>query len=691
MIEGYMRVAAATPEIKVADTEYNASAVIADIRKAAERQAALIVFPELVLTAYTAADLFHQTALIRSAHAALDRVMEETRELPIVSVVGMPFFNEGKLYNVAAVFKGGRLLALIPKRHLPNYSEFYERRWFTPGSPRVRDILYEDTRTGESYEVPFGMDILITASDVPEFRLACELCEDVWVPCPPSTQHALAGATIIANCSASDETVGKDSYRRELIASTSARLAAVYVYANAGEGESSQDLVFGGQDLICENGTVVTESRRFQTGLYFGDVDLEKISQERARLTTYPAVEETEESEGYRRICIRIKETAGETAEAEGSLRKLEQEAGTLERFLDPHPFVPGNAEERARRCDEIFMIQAMGLKKRLQHIGTSYAVIGISGGLDSTLALLVTARAFDMLGIPRDHIISVTMPAFGTTDRTYHNAVTLTERLHATLREINIKAAVMQHFHDIGHDPEDHSVTYENSQARERTQILMDVANQLNGIVVGTGDLSELALGWATYNGDHMSMYAVNAGVPKTLVRHLVKYSADTAEDAELAACLYDVLDTPVSPELLPPTAGGTISQKTEDLVGPYELHDFFLYQILRFGFRPLKVYEMALHAFSDANAAAANDRAALSEGDQKDASLHYNVYDSETILKWLKKFYWRFFSQQFKRSCLPDGPKVGSVAVSPRGDLRMPSDAVVNCWIRELETIKA
>lgn len=660
MIEGFLRVAVATPKIKVADVRFNTDAVLREIGEADRQGVSLLVFPELVLTAYTCADLFHQTILIERAAAALDEVAEATRRTQLMAVVGVPYMVDHKLYNCAAVLHAGRILALVPKKNLPNYSEFYERRWFTPGQARVVTLTHRSAVTGEEYAIPFGMNILVEALDRPDFRLACEICEDVWVLDPPSTRHVLAGATVIANTSASDETVGKDSYRRELIRSTSARLVSVYCYANAGDGESTTDLVFGGQDIIAENGSVVTEGKRFDTGLYIADVDLQRITQERARMTTFPDIDDALRDE-YSIVKFRF---APETAAGQ-----LAADAADLRRYVDPKPFVPSGAAERNARCDEIFTIQALGLKKRLEHTGCQSAVIGISGGLDSTLALLVIARAFDMLGLPRENIISVTMPAFGTTDRTYNNAVTLTRLLHATLREINIKAAVLQHFQDIGHDPEDHSVVYENAQARERTQILMDIANQSNGIVIGTGDLSELALGWATYNADHMSMYGVNAGVPKTLVRYLVKFVADTSEDADLARCLNDIFDTPVSPELLPPTGDGQISQKTEDLVGPYELHDFFLYQILRYGFSPRKVYALALHAFSAENQAEA--------------------YDAATILKWLRKFYWRFFSQQFKRSCLPDGPKVGSIAVSPRGDLRMPSDAVVQIWIDELKEL--
>ena len=667
MIEGFLRVAVATPKIKVADVRFNTDAVLREIAEADRQGVSLLVFPELVLTAYTCADLFHQTILIERAATALDEVAEATRRTQLVAVVGVPYMIDHKLYNCAAVLHAGRILALVPKKNLPNYSEFYERRWFTPGQARVVTLTHRSAVTGEEYTIPFGMNILVEALDRPDFRLACEICEDVWVLDPPSTRHVLAGATVIANTSASDETVGKDSYRRELIRSTSARLVSVYCYANAGDGESTTDLVFGGQDIIAENGSVVTEGKRFDTGLYIADVDLQRITQERARMTTFPDIDSALRDE-YSIVKFRFAEAASRVA-PETLAGQLAADAADLRRYVDPKPFVPSSAAERNARCDEIFTIQALGLKKRLEHTGCQSAVIGISGGLDSTLALLVIARAFDMLGLPRENIISVTMPAFGTTDRTYNNAVTLTRLLHATLREINIKAAVLQHFQDIGHDPEDHSVVYENAQARERTQILMDIANQSNGIVIGTGDLSELALGWATYNGDHMSMYGVNAGVPKTLVRYLVKFVADTSEDADLARCLNDIFDTPVSPELLPPTGDGQISQKTEDLVGPYELHDFFLYQILRYGFSPRKVYALALHAFSAENQAEA--------------------YDAATILKWLRKFYWRFFSQQFKRSCLPDGPKVGSIAVSPRGDLRMPSDAVVQIWIDELKEL--
>ena len=527
------------------------------------------------------------------------------------------------------------MLGLVPKTNLPNYNEFYEMRNFEPASGGVTSVML-----GEN-EVPFGTDILFRAEGMPHLTVAAEICEDLWVPAPPSLRHTLAGATVVVNLSASDELVGKDTYRRQLVSSHSASCICGYVYASAGDGESTTDLVFGGHNIIAENGSILKEAKRFQNETIYSDLDVDRIVSERRRMTSFPA----QSSEGYTVVPFAVR-----------------REETELIRAFDPHPFVPSSKRDRDKRCDEILTIQAMGLKKRLEHTHCRSAVVGISGGLDSTLALLVTARAFDMLGIPRENILSVTMPCFGTTDRTYNNACGLTRTLGATLKEVNIKKAVMQHFEDIGHDPEVHDVTYENSQARERTMILMNLANQSNGLVIGTGDLSELALGWATYNGDHMSMYAVNASVPKTLVRHLVRYFADTCGDEGLTKVLLDVLDTPVSPELLPPTENGTISQKTEDLVGPYELHDFFMYYMLRVGFGPAKIYRIARKTF---------------EG----------VYDTETIFKWLKKFYWRFFSQQFKRSCLPDGPKVGSVAVSPRGDLRMPSDAAVRIWIDELE----
>ncbi len=633
MKDGFIRVCAATPDIRVADCQYNEKNIMKLMDEAYAKQISVLVFPELCITGYTCGDLFLQDVLLSAAQDSLKHIVEHSTGMKMLVFVGMPFMHQGKLFNVAAAICGGRLLGLVPKKNIPNYSEFYELRHFTPGGDECVDT---------SLGVKMGSKMLFSCENVKNLVVAAEICEDVWVACPPSTQHAQAGATLIVNCSASDETTGKDIYRRALISGQSARLVCGYVYANAGEGESTQDLVFGGQNLVCENGNVLAQTKRFKNGVAVADLDLQRLVNERRRMNTYYVHQEA----GYEVVSFRLKEYDIE-----------------LDRYYERTPFVPSSKNDRDARCEEILSIQAMGLKKRLAHTGCKNAVIGISGGLDSTLALLVTARAFDSLDIPRENITAVTMPCFGTTDRTYNNAVELTKRLGAALYEVDIKEAVRIHFRDIGQDENVHDVTYENGQARERTQILMDIANKSGGMVIGTGDMSELALGWATYNGDHMSMYGVNCSVPKTLVRHLVKYYADTCGDASLSEILEDVLDTPVSPELLPPSAG-QISQKTEDLVGPYELHDFFLYYILRFGYMPHKVYRLACHAFA-------------------------GEYDSAVIYKWLNTFYRRFFAQQFKRSCLPDGPKVGSVAVSPRGDLRMPSDAVRTLWIEDLERI--
>ena len=633
MKDGFIRVCAATPDIRVADCQYNEKNIMKLMDEAYAKQISVLVFPELCITGYTCGDLFLQDVLLSAAQDSLKHIVEHSTGMKMLVFVGMPFMHQGKLFNVAAAICGGRLLGLVPKKNIPNYSEFYELRHFTPGGDECVDT---------SLGVKMGSKMLFSCENVKNLVVAAEICEDVWVACPPSTQHAQAGATLIVNCSASDETTGKDIYRRALISGQSARLVCGYVYANAGEGESTQDLVFGGQNLVCENGNVLAQTKRFKNGVAVADLDLQRLVNERRRMNTYYVHQEA----GYEVVSFRLKEYDLE-----------------LDRYYERTPFVPSSKNDRDARCEEILSIQAMGLKKRLAHTGCKNAVIGISGGLDSTLALLVTARAFDSLDITRENITAVTMPCFGTTDRTYNNAVELTKRLGAALYEVDIKEAVRIHFRDIGQDENVHDVTYENGQARERTQILMDIANKSGGMVIGTGDMSELALGWATYNGDHMSMYGVNCSVPKTLVRHLVKYYADTCGDASLSEILEDVLDTPVSPELLPPSAG-QISQKTEDLVGPYELHDFFLYYILRFGYMPHKVYRLACHAFA-------------------------GEYDSAVIYKWLDTFYRRFFAQQFKRSCLPDGPKVGSVAVSPRGDLRMPSDAVRTLWIEDLERI--
>ena len=637
MKNGFVKVAAATPDIRVADVEFNTQNIINAMEEAQKNGAKILVFPELCVTGYTCSDLFDHSVLLKASRKALLEIAENTNDKDMLVFVGAPLEVNGKLYNVAAAMNQGEIIGFTTKTFLPNYGEFYEMRQFTPGPQTVREI------TLEGKKIPFGPQILFQAEGMEELVVAAEICEDVWSPIPPSIQAALEGATVIVNCSASDETIGKDTYRRALISGQSARLISGYIYANAGEGESTTDLVFGGHNIIAENGTVLKESSRYVNEIIYSELDLQRITGERRKNTTFqPLDEET---------LVRVPFTVEETKTF-------------LTRTFPKKPFVPSDEQTRAQRCEEILTIQAMGLKKRLAHTNARTAVVGISGGLDSTLALLVTARAFDMLGRDKKDIIAVTMPCFGTTDRTYQNACEMSKKVGATLIEVPIADAVNVHFRDIGHDPEDHSVTYENCQARERTQVLMDIANKTWGMVIGTGDLSELALGWATYNGDHMSMYGVNASVPKTLVRHLVKYAADDTKDEALKNVLYDVLDTPVSPELLPPK-DGDIAQKTEDLVGPYELHDFFLYFMLRFGYEPSKIFRIACMTFD-------------------------GEYDKETIFKWLETFCRRFFSQQFKRSCLPDGPKVGTVALSPRGDWRMPSDACVAVWMKDLEACR-
>ena len=632
MKDGFIKVAAATPKIKVADPAYNTEEILKIIDETEKNGASILVFSELTISGYTCGDLFLQQPLLTECKNQLLRIVKATENKSMLVVVGCPIVIKQKLYNCAVVISDGSILGIVPKTHLPNYSEFYELRHFTSG-----EGLEEDLWFGEEFGyVNVAVNQLFKCKEIPELVVACEICEDLWVPLPPSTYHAMAGATVICNPSASVETTTKESYRRSLVSNQSARLLAAYIYADAGEGESTQDVVYSGHHLICENGSVLAEAKRFTNEIIYVDIDVQKLAAERRKMTSFPG---------------------GQTDDYFEQEFSLEVKENKITRTFPKAPFVPDNQDERDKRCDEILSLQSMGLKKRLEHTNCKHAVVGISGGLDSTLAVLVTARAFDLLDIPRENLICVTMPCFGTTDRTYQNAVSLIKELGATLKEVRIEKAVRQHFADIGHDENNHDVTYENSQARERTQILMDMANQYNGMVIGTGDMSELALGWATYNGDHMSMYAVNCSVPKTLVRYLVLYYAETTDNKKLSEVLMDVLDTPVSPELLPPV-DGVISQKTEDLVGPYELHDFFLYYMLRFGFPKSKLYRMAKLTFD-------------------------GVYDDETIKKWLDKFYWRFFSQQFKRSCLPDGPKVGSVAVSPRGDLRMPSDASPTAWI--------
>ena len=558
MKNGFVKVAAATPDIRVADVEFNTQNIINVMEEAQKNGAKILVFPELCVTGYTCSDLFDHSVLLKASRKALLEIAENTSDKDMLVFVGAPLEVNGKLYNVAAAMNQGEILGFTTKTFLPNYGEFYEMRQFTPGPQTVREITFEGKK------IPFGPQILFQAKGMEELVVAAEICEDVWSPIPPSIQAALEGATVIVNCSASDETIGKDTYRRALISGQSARLISGYIYANAGEGESTTDLVFGGHNIIAENGTILKESSRYVNEIIYSEIDLQRITGERRKNTTFQPLDE----ETLVRVPFTIEETKT-----------------FLTRTFPKKPFVPSDEQTRAQRCEEILTIQAMGLKKRLAHTNARTAVVGISGGLDSTLALLVTARAFDMLGRDKKDIIAVTMPCFGTTDRTYQNACEMSKKVGATLIEVPIADAVNVHFRDIGHDPEDHSVTYENCQARERTQVLMDIANKTWGMVIGTGDLSELALGWATYNGDHMSMYGVNASVPKTLVRHLVKYAADDTTDEALKNVLYDVLDTPVSPELLPPK-DGDIAQKTEDLVGPYELHDFFLYFMLLFGY---------------------------------------------------------------------------------------------------------
>lgn len=637
---GFVKVAAAVPQVAVADCARNAERIVALAQQAARRGVELVAFPELAVTGYTCADLFLQPALLDAADEALGEIMRQTRKLPPALIVGLPLRHEDRLYNCAAVVAQGRLLGVVPKSYIPNYAEFYEARWFASGAG-----IEEERITAAGQEADFGTELTFAVNGA-EFGI--EICEDLWVASPPSSRLALNGAKLIFNLSASPEGVGKHAYLRELVAQQSARTHTAYVYCSAGFGESSTDLVFAGNGLIAENGTMLAQAARFSLDeqLTVADVDIERLEFERRRNTSF-----------------RMREEAGESTVIEMELPDA-LKASALDRRVDPMPFVPADEAHRSERCEEIFQIQSHGLARRLAHTGCRCAVVGISGGLDSTLALLVTVRTFDKLGLDRRGILGITMPGFGTTDRTYRNALKLMEGLGVTVREIPIRDACLQHFRDIGLPESDRSAAYENAQARERTQILMDVANMEGGLVIGTGDLSELALGWATYNGDQMSMYGVNASVPKTLVRHLVRWAADTEPDGATRATLLDIIDTPVSPELLPADREGNIAQKTEDLVGPYELHDFFLYNFVRAGFRPAKIAFLAEQAFAGS-------------------------YDRETIVKWLRVFFRRFFAQQFKRSAMPDGPKVGSVSLSPRGDWRMPSDASAALWLRELEEL--
>ena len=634
---GFVKVAAAVPRVKIADCKYNAGQLESLIAIADGKGVQIITFPEMCITAYTCGDLFGQQLLLEEAEMGLMQILNNTRQLDIISILGMPIAVNSTVINAAVVIQKGKILGVVPKTYLPNYKEFYEQRWFTSALQVAEDNV---RLCGQI--VPMGTNLLFETSDT---TFGIEICEDLWSTIPPSSTLALQGAEILFNLSADNEGIGKHSYLRSLISQQSARCIAGYVFSSCGFGESTTDVVFAGNGLIYENGSELAHNKRFslEEQLVISEIDVERLRAERRINTTFAASKGTVPS-GKKPLRI--------TTEFVNS-KEL-----NLTRTFDMHPFVP-QGETLNERCEEVFSIQVAGLAQRLVHTGAKTAVIGISGGLDSTLALLVCVRTFDKLELPRKNIIGVTMPGFGTTDRTYHNALSLMKSLGITIREISIKEACIQHFKDINHNINIHDVTYENSQARERTQILMDIANQTWGMVIGTGDLSELALGWATYNGDHMSMYGVNGSVPKTLVKYLVKWVAENDIDEESRITLLDIVETPISPELIPADENGEIQQKTEDLVGPYELHDFFLYYFMRFGFRPSKIYYLANIAFKD-------------------------IYDEETIKKWLSTFFRRFFNQQFKRSCLPDGPKVGSISISPRGDWRMPSDASSATWLK-------
>lgn len=637
MKDGFIKCAAAVPEVKIADCGFNAKNITELINASQKYGVKILVFPELCVTGYSCGDLFFQPMLLSSSLTALDKIVQSTRDHETLVAVGCPVEFRDQLYNCAVIIQKGEILGVVPKKHLPNYNEFYEARQFT-AAPEGE---FEINLLGKT--VPFGLNLVFECENLPELKFAAEVCEDLWSPNPPSTELALGGATIIANLSASNETIGKDEYRKSLVTGQSARLICGYIFASAGLGESTQDLVFGGHRLIAENGTSLAQSELYTTGLTMTEIDVMRLANERRRNTTFPGGS----ASGIRRIPFSM---------------KIEQTA--LTRVVEALPFVPQNALQKTSRCAKILAMQAHALAARIIHTNCKTLAVGISGGLDSTLALLVSVEAMKLVNRPASDIITITMPCFGTTNRTKSNAEKLCEYLGTTLRVIDITAAVKQHFIDISHDENNYNAAYENAQARERTQVLMDIANEENGLVVGTGDLSELALGWATYNGDHMSMYGVNASVPKTLVRHIVQYFSDITPYRELSAVLNDILDTPVSPELLP-AKDGEISQITEDLVGPYELHDFFLYNGIRWGFPPKKVFRLALYAFGD-------------------------TYPRDVILKWLRTFYRRFFAQQFKRSCLPDGVKVGSVSLSPRGDWRMPSDASSAVWLAELNDLE-
>ncbi|MBQ9640257.1 MAG: NAD(+) synthase [Bacteroidaceae bacterium] len=663
---GFVKVATAIPSLQVADVTYNERQIESLVVQAEGKGAEIICLPELSLCGYTCADLFGQQLLIDGCESALFQLLDITRSLRIIAIVGMPVQVGGLLFNTAVVVQGGKILGIVPKTYLPNYKEFYEKRWFAPATALTQQECH---LCGQA--VPIGSNLLFHSAGC---CFGIELCEDLWAPVPPSTRHTLAGAEIIFNLSATNELICKHQYLTTLIAQQSARCLCGYVYASCGYGESTQDLVFAGNALIYENGTCLARSQRFSLGeqLIISEIDVERLDTERRTNTTFADAVPGAGLPSAPHVHIHAQPVTPAYD-------------FQLTRWVNPHPFVPGGSELQ-ERCQEIFAIQTSALAKRIQHTGAKTVVVGISGGLDSTLALLVCVKTMDLLKRPRTDIVGITMPGFGTTDRTYTNALTLMQTLGITIREISIREACLQHFRDIGHSPSVHDVTYENAQARERTQILMDVANQLNGFVVGTGDLSELALGWATYNADHMSNYGVNCSIPKTLVRYLVSWVAHTSIDPEAKDTLLDIIDTPISPELIPADKDGNIQQKTEDLVGPYELHDFFLYNFLRLGFSPKKIYYLAQQAFIHQDNSQL-DATFADKGDTILRGMAVGSYDEQTILRWLKTFCRRFFTQQFKRSCLPDGPKVGSVSLSPRGDWRMPSDASYQMWLKELD----
>ncbi|MGM0509413.1 MAG: NAD(+) synthase [Fusobacteriota bacterium] len=645
MFEGFIRVGAAVPKLKVGNCNYNTEQIIKIIDDGLKKGVEILTFPELSITGYTCGDLFNQRILIKKAENSLEKIINHSENKNIILSIGLPVKVRNQLFNCAALIFKGKILGVVPKTHIPNYKEFYEQRWFSSSQESEINTIELCNR-----EVPFGTDILFRDKENKDICIGVEICEDLWVPIPPSSYQALNGATILLNLSASNEVVGKSDYRRSLVGQQAARTRSSYTYVSSGQGESTTDLLFGGDAIISENGVMLNESKRFSLDnqLIYSDIDIERLINDRIKIKSYNRFD-MEMDKIFRYVEFDL----------DKSFKK-----DKIAREVSSHPFIPSDHNQRDKICEEIFSIQVGGLSKRLMHTGIKKVVLGISGGLDSTLALLVCVKTFDKLGIDRKNIIGVTMPGFGTTGRTYNNAIELMKNLGITIREISIKEACLQHFKDIDHDKKIQNTTYENTQARERTQILMNLSNKEGGLVVGTGDLSELALGWATYNGDHMSMYAVNVGVPKTLVIYLVEWASQHKLNKKSKKVLLDILDTPVSPELLPPGEEGGIKHKTEEEVGPYELHDFFIYYMIRFGFSPSKIFKLACIAFDN--------------------------YNEETILKWEKVFYKRFFSQQFKRSCIPDGPKVGSICFSPRGDWRMPSDASYEIWLEDLKKIK-